>query len=629
MADEPPGLLATAIAAALRDLPELRVEVTATDSWDTRSYAEVRTDCHSRGISWFPVRTELAQVVIGPLETPGTPGCVECADMRRGRARTEPRGHESIMERHGSTLSTLPSIWLTSLAADLVGELVAEQVRRPDTARIRNALLYIDLDTLSIHRHSFLPDPRCPVCGDLPDDSPAQASIVLEPRKKPGPDVYRVGSMENQPDDLITTYVDAETGLIRGLTIGEGAGVVTASAPMGLRGMAVERGFGRTRSYRISRTIAILEALERHGGMEPGGKRTVVEASYEEVAPQAIDPRTLGLHPAARYGEPGFRFQPFDTSRSYRWVWAYSFALQQPILVPESYAYYRTGSGDAFVYEISNGCALGSCIEEAILYGILEVAERDAFLMTWYASMPVTRIDLDSATDRTITLMGEAIRAETGYTATVFDTTLEQGIPCVWALAVQDVHNEQRPMAVCAAGSHLDPQRAVENALSELGPIIGDIDRRYPHVRERARQMTQDPALVASMPDHSIVYGHPAAFPRLDFLTGSTATRRISDMAQPFGHSHDDLSQDLRELIRRYLDSGLDVIVVDQTTPEHQAGGFNCVKVIIPGTLPMTFGHSHRRVDSLPRLRTIPHVLGHLDRPLSPEAINPHPHPFP
>jgi ribosomal protein S12 methylthiotransferase accessory factor len=38
------------------------------------------------------------------------------------------------------------------------------------------------------------------------------------------------------------------------------------------------------------------------------------------------------------------------------------------------------------------------------------------------------------------------------------------------------------------------------------------------------------------------------------------------------------------------------VIVVDQTTPEHRAGGCSCVKVIVPGMLPVTFGHESRRL---------------------------------
>jgi ribosomal protein S12 methylthiotransferase accessory factor len=53
------------------------------------------------------------------------------------------------------------------------------------------------------------------------------------------------------------------------------------------------------------------------------------------------------------------------------------------------------------------------------------------------------------------------------------------------------------------------------------------------------------------------------------------------------------------------------------------------VKVIVPGTLPMTFGHGNRRIHGIPRLYTVPAELGHRAGVLTPADINPHPHPFP
>ncbi len=64
--------------------------------------------------------------------------------------------------------------------------------------------------------------------------------------------------------------------------------------------------------------------------------------------------------------------------------------------------------------------------------------------------------------------------------------------------------------------------------------------------------------------------------------------------------AHDDLADDLRDLVARFLVSGMDVIAVDTTSPEAAAGGFACAKVIVPGAVPMTFGHHYRRVHGLP-----------------------------
>ena len=102
---------------------------------------------------------------------------------------------------------------------------------------------------------------------------------------------------------------------------------------------------------------------------------------------------------------PDFPFEPFDPERPINWVWGYSFSQKRPILVPEILAYYSLGDGDGFVYETSNGGALGGSLEEANLYGIFEVVERDSFLMTWYGQLPIAGLDPYSADDLELLLL--------------------------------------------------------------------------------------------------------------------------------------------------------------------------------------------------------------------------------
>ncbi|MDG3044768.1 hypothetical protein OE903_15615 [Bacillus sp. B6(2022)] len=74
----------------------------------------------------------------------------------------------------------------------------------------------------------------------------------------------------------------------------------------------------------------------------------------------------------------------------------------------------------------------------------------------------------------------------------------------------------------------------------------------------------------------------------------------------------------------------LNIIVVDQTAEELDSSGLKCVKVIVPGMLPMTFGHDMRRLQKLPRLFSVPESLGYSipnkNELLKNKAI---PHPFP
>lgn len=656
------GLLAGAIAAAVpaADPPVL---VTASDTWTVDcphpgggAPDAPRQRAAARGVGWLPVRTELSQVVIGPWEVAGRPGCLTCADSRRTRIRADRREWEAVWHAHRDQLAARPACWLTGLAAHLVATVVAGEVARVAAGaepRTQNALLQVELAELAVTRHPFLPDPTCPHCGGLPDDRPEAAEITLAPRPAHRPGSYRVRPLADELDRLVARYVDEQAGLVRSLPQGWDGTQVQTRAPLGTRAGPAVEGYGCRGNARTSRLVALLESLERYGS-SPGGRRTVVRASYAEVSDRALDPRTLGLHAPGQYARPGFPFRPFAVDNPYRWVWGWSFARQEPILVPESSAYYGPphdpdpGShrhhpdlrhhdphhhDHGFVFESSNGCALGGCLEEAILYGLLEVAERDAFLLTWYARLPAPRIDLATATDPALPLLATSIAADSGLAVQIHDISVEQGIPCVCAVAVNPEPGDGRPACALAAGCHPDPERAARSALSELGPSLAWLadEMADPDQVARARAMVEDPDLVREMADHPLLYAQPAAVGRLDFLTGSPRWCPMAEVGDPErgGFTSDDLRENLREAVSRYTRHGLDVVVVDQTAAEHRAGGLSCVKVLVPGTLPMTFGHRHRRIQDLPRLFEVPRLLGHTDRRLAPADLNPYPHPFP
>jgi ribosomal protein S12 methylthiotransferase accessory factor len=77
-------------------------------------------------------------------------------------------------------------------------------------------------------------------------------------------------------------------------------------------------------------------------------------------------------------------------------------------------------------------------------------------------------------------------------------------------------------------------------------------------------------------------------------------------------------------MMSRFLDRGSDILVVDQT-PADFFGDLRCVKVLVPGMLPMTFNHRLRRCVNLSRLYTAPLELGYS----AAKNLNEMPHPFP
>jgi ribosomal protein S12 methylthiotransferase accessory factor len=598
------------------------------DAWNPSVHQKAEEVLRPTGIPWLRGFVSFGEGVVGPLVLSDRQGCYQCADMRHLMAGRDRKEMWEIGQRIAKDGGMSRDAWASSTGLLQIAYLLGAEVQRilhGDEVYSEGRVFLINLKTLKSSWHTFLPDPLCPVCSQLPDDSPTAARISL----KSSPKIegsYRCRSMDDLNKVLVKDYLDHRTGIFNGkmYDLVPPFADVGVNLPLfsGDEGVA-----GRTHSYAISELTAILEGLERSCGMTPRGKRTVVYDSYHNLKDQALNPVKVGVHAKEQYARPDFPFEQFNPDHPIKWVWGYSFLQERPILVPELLAYYSLGCGHGFVYETSNGCALGGSLEEAIFYGILEVVERDSFLMSWYAELPLPRLDPYSANDQELQLMIDRVRAVGGYDLHFYNSTMEHGIPSVWAIAK---NRKQKGLnIICAAGAHLDPVRAVKSTVHELAAMMLTLDEKLETDQEEFVRMLHDPSLVQKMDDHGMLYGLPQAQERLQFLLDDNRPLRSFDEEFKWKSTHADLTDDLRDILQKFLRLNLDVIVVDQSTSETKRNGLYCVKVLIPGMLPMTFGHHLTRVTGLERVLRVPMELGYTKQPLTLEQLNPHPHPFP
>ncbi|WP_256597296.1 YcaO-like family protein, partial [Pseudomonas sp. FW305-BF6] len=119
------------------------------------------------------------------------------------------------------------------------------------------------------------------------------------------------------------------------------------------------------------------------------------------------------------------------------------------------------------------------------------------------------------------------------------------------------------------------------------------------------------------MDDHGMLYGLPKAEERLNFLLEENRPLKRFDEEFKWETKHTDLTEDLKDMLQKFRQLNLDVIVVDQTTPEIRKNGLYCVKVLIPGMLPMTFGHHLTRITGLERVLKVPVKMGYAKKPLT------------
>lgn len=611
-------------------LQTARLVLVLHDAWHPEIHYRAEELLQAAGIPWLRGFVAFGEAVIGPLVRAGTPGCSYCADTRLGMAGIDRKELWELMQGLARYGGITRDPWASDTALLQAANLIADEAQRVlagERSRVEEHLFLIHLKTLQTTRHFILPDALCPICGSVPDDSPEAARLMLKPSPKVSPHSFRCRSMGELRETLVKDYLDDRAGFLIHKAIDHYTPFAVATVKLPLVGQDETAG-GRSHSYADSTLTAILEGLERYCGIRSNGKRTVVQGSYRELESQAMNPESVGVHSEKQHASGACHYPPFDPDRLMTWVWGYSFQQDRPILVPESLAYYGGGCGHGYVFETSNGCAMGGSLEEAIFYGILEVVERDAFLMTWYAQLPLPRLDLSSVQDRELQLMIARLRAAAGYDVHVFNATMENGIPSVWAILKN--RKPHGPNLVCVAAAHLDPVRAVKGAIQEMAGMIGLIEHNMQTEREKMAAMLDDPSLLTDMAEHCVLYGLPQAEGRLRFLLNEDRQLEPFDTAftWPAKH-HADLTDDLKDVLQVFERLRLDVIVVDQTTPEMKRNGLYCVKVLIPGMLPMTFGHGNTRVTGLERVLNVPVQLGYVQQPLTVEQLNPHPHPFP
>ena len=557
--------------------------------------------------------------MVGPVG-PGNRPCVHCLERRWQELRPEAE-RRALEQGQGTGTGAVPAL---PTALERIWQVVRHLLDQPP-ASPETALLYeVGLDSTLVRSHLLLADSLCPRCATPEPDSREAAVLTLRPRPKPAPDRYRLRDTADYP---LEGYVDPACGPLG--TMAMRLYQFSATAPVsGLFRVRSKYNLhdmwwsGHADSFADSERYGILEGLERYAGQQPRARTVSVEDSYANLAADALDPRDCGEY------RPGFytgahHYQPFTEELRMPWVWGYSLRDRTPRLVPEQLVYYldrRPGQSN-FVQECSNGCASGSCPEEALLHGLLELIERDAFLLAWYSARPLPEIDIRSVRDPRTQFMRERVGL-LGYDVRLFALRADLPVPVVMALAVRRDGGLGR---LCfAAGSGLQPEDAVRAALCETASYVAGFDERVENKLDLVRPMVTDYERVGELSHHALLYGLPEMAEHADFLFTGPPPAPIDELYADWHAAYqpgDDLTRDLEYLVDAVAGCGSDVLAVDQTCPEQRRAGVHTMAVIAPGLIPIDFGWARQRVLHHPRF------AGWLRRTGATPHL--HPHPFP
>lgn len=577
------------------------------------------------GAAPVPVHLYGRQVLVGPWPADGrATGCGTCLERRWQGVRSLPL--REGLELGSGTRSVGEWPYGIPFAATAAAALVAGLAGAEPAPGPYPRVHLLDLEAMTVRSHPLVPDPECPACGVPEPDTAESAALTLRPTPKYRPGAFRVRRIEDYrlPVDA---FANPHWGALGSSVICDVASTTT-SATIGCfstrSGEYLRETFwgGHADTYARSQRIGVLEGLERYAGMRARARTTRLIASYDDLDPDAVDPRETGLY-ADEFYRANPRVRPFTPDREIPWVWGWSLRDDKPRPVPEILAYYHApGLENRFVQESSNGCASGGSPEEAMYFGLMEVIERDAFLLAWYGQAPLREIDPSTSTRRSTRHMVDRL-AMYGYRARFFDTRITFPVPVVTACAERFDGGVGR---MCfGAGAGLDPESALDSALCEIATDSVNLVGRTRRNEVRLRAMAADFDQVTTLHDHPLVYGVPEMGRHADFLLRQPGPRRplaVADLAWPDDDGApvaSDLREDLLRAVGAVTAAGFDVVVVDQTLPEQRALGLHTVKVLVPGLVPIDFGWSRQRARHMPRTVSTLRTVG----------LNPAPHPFP
>ncbi|MER7755338.1 TOMM precursor leader peptide-binding protein [Kitasatospora sp. NPDC097643] len=609
-------------------------------AWTLGLAEELSRHALAHPVRFVPIREDGALTLIGPVLHPGAAACLRCTEYQR----LATAGGRVPWQSPALALAGTGTPAFTDAVTRLAAELAAADPPAPapadtdtDTDTDTDAtvhLLHGDRATWSTHQ--VRPVGGCPVCRPLPADSPAAARLPATPCPLPDPAVLRGANDRTGLDRLRAELHDERFGPVRRLFRTEDSAFALTTAWVTDGRLVDSGGYGRAADFRASERVALFESVERFAGMRPLARRTVLRASFAELGPDtALDPARLGLPDPAYRDHPRRATVPYTPDLVLDWVHGWSLTHDRPLAVPEHVAYWEVPDRDRprVVYESSNGCGLGNSPQEAALYGLFEVAERDAFLMAWYARTPLPGVTVPDEDPETCALADRARLL--GYRLTLLDATNDLGIPAVIALCRYQGAHPDAPRTFLAAGAHHDPRAAIRSAVAEVVTYVQEAAYRSadpdgPRDPRRLRRMLDEPELVVGLDDHVGLNTLPEAQPRLDFLFAGPPPVPWRDRWPGAPEQVTDLTALLRRTVDRLAAEGLEVVTVAQDEPGvRDRLGLHAVKVLVPGTLPMTFGHVNRRTLGLPRLLEVPHRLGRTPRPLRHADLALHPHPFP
>jgi ribosomal protein S12 methylthiotransferase accessory factor len=354
------------------------------------------------------------------------------------------------------------------------------------------------------------------------------------------------------------------------------------------------------------------ETLERYAAQlyDPD---ELIYATEGELGNAVVPTSEFILFGKQQYGAPGFPHAPPDPAIARHWVKGtdISSAAHRQVLVPAVFVYLGLKAKhmqENITQTASTGLSCAQSHEQAIMGGLCEVIERDAFSAMWHLRYSPAPLHLNEATKERLQRGVRSVLEQGHVDIQLWSLTTDVGLPVVLAIAT----SEREGLMACGACAHSLVERAIDKGVIEaLHGLAWSRLMKGRGVALPTREQIRTPT------DHFSYYLNPTRRAPLEFLVKNEVPVESESLCQPGLATYP-------QIVERLASIGKRVVVVDVTPDDVASLGLHVLRVIVPGLNPLLFGsdlvsQDERRVNELAQHWGV----------VASGTPNPDPHPFP
>lgn len=550
---------------------------------------------HDQKTPWLLAKPSGELMWIGPFIVPGKTACWECLRYRivyRRKLHEYLTVHDpknNSRRAPAANFSCASEVANSIVCAELV-KFIAMQGGELNANELPTYNQVLTINSLSYQRqlHATVRRPQCSVCGNpnwMKEQQSRPVKLDMNLKVLDRDNGLRVKSAQQIKAELnhhISPYIGL-IGTTNNIQLNNDTQGITYS-------VAAEHNFsliddkssflqeqirscagGKGKTLIQAQAGALCESIERFSGVFQGDEKRICYAMKN--LDNAIHPNDCLIFSKKQFQErdrlnaSSTRMtwipKSFDVEEKIEWTPLWSLTHKAFYYLPTSYCFYGYARKNncEFAKADSNGCAAGSCLEEAVLQGFLELVERDAAALWWYNRIHKAGVDLESFND-TYLIAVQDYYAKNSKQLWVLDITSDLGVPCFVALcAKQGAEAEEITFAF---GCHFDVKIALIRAVTELNQIMPNV--------------SLDPSItLKSLGREAVDWWRDVRLQDQPYLQAQKEPLR------QYGDYPDESQLGLSEAVSRCIEitqqKGLNLLVLDQTRPDT---GLNVVKVVVP-----------------------------------------------